>query len=70
MIQQHVLLTEVAALVEDGLVRSTLGEGFGPISAANLRRAHAAIEGGRTIGKIVLTGFSSTTAREAQGMGS
>ena len=30
-----------------------LSENFGAINAANLRRAHAAIEGGRTIGKVM-----------------
>jgi NADPH2:quinone reductase len=29
-----------------------------PINAANLRAAHAKIETGRTIGKIVLTGWN------------
>jgi hypothetical protein len=28
-----------------------------PISAATLREAHAAVEGGRTIGKIVVEGW-------------
>ena len=57
MILQHVLLTEVAALVDDGLVRTTLGEMLGPINAATLKKAHARIEGGRTVGKLVLAGF-------------
>jgi hypothetical protein len=35
-----------------------MGENFGPINAANLRRAHALIESGRARGKIVLEGFS------------
>lgn len=54
MIQQHKLLTEVAALVDDGLIKTTVGENFGSITASNLRRAHAAVESGRTIGKVVL----------------
>jgi NADPH:quinone reductase len=57
MIEQHVLLDEVAALVDAGTVVTTLGESFGAINAANIRRAHAALEGKRTIGKIVLAGF-------------
>lgn len=56
-IQQHRLLTEVAELVDAGLVRSTLGDHFGRIDAAGLRRAHALIESGRAMGKIVLEGF-------------
>ncbi len=57
MIEQHNLLSEVAALVDDGLIKTTLGEVVGPMNAANLRKAHAAIEAGRTIGKLVLTKF-------------
>ena len=57
MIQQHKLLTEVAGLVDEGLVKTTLGQNLGRISAANLRKAHAALESGATIGKVVLEGF-------------
>lgn len=51
------LLAEVAKLVDAGKIRTTLAEHFGTINAANLKRAHAAIETGRTKGKIVLEGF-------------
>ncbi len=54
---QHTLLNEVADLVDAGTLRSTLTEMLGPINAATLRRAHAAIERGRTRGKLVLAGF-------------
>jgi alcohol dehydrogenase len=57
MIEQHRLLERIAALVDQGELRTTVGEHYGTINAANLRRAHAALEGGRTIGKIVLAGF-------------
>jgi NADPH:quinone reductase len=57
MIQQHHLLNEVSAMVDEGQIRTTLGETFGAINASNLRRAHAALESGRVIGKIVLVGF-------------
>ena len=57
MIEQHRLLNAVADLVDDGVLRTTLGEHFGPINAANLRRAHALLESGRARGKIVLEGF-------------
>lgn len=57
MIEQHKLLNEVSALVDEGLVRTTVGQHVGPINAANLRSAHAAIESGRSIGKLVLAGF-------------
>ncbi|MCA1941285.1 MAG: zinc-binding alcohol dehydrogenase family protein [Caenispirillum bisanense] len=57
MAAQGALLTEVAALVDAGTLRSTLSEVLGPIDAATLRRAHALIESGRTRGKLVLQGF-------------
>lgn len=57
MISQHHLLTEVAELVDAGTIRTTVGEHFGVINAANLRRAHQLIESGATKGKIVLEGF-------------
>ncbi len=57
MIEQHRLLAEVARLVDEGVLRTTVGEVGGPVNAANLTRAHAALETGRTIGKIVLAGF-------------
>ncbi|MBX3660397.1 MAG: zinc-binding alcohol dehydrogenase family protein [Ramlibacter sp.] len=57
MARQGELLAEVAALVDAGRLRSTLTEQVGPINAANLRRAHALVETGRSIGKVVLAGF-------------
>jgi NADPH2:quinone reductase len=58
MAEQGVLLNKVADLVDAGTLRTTMGENFGPINAANLKRAHALIESGRARGKIVLEGFS------------
>ncbi|GAB2875445.1 zinc-binding alcohol dehydrogenase family protein [Pseudoduganella ginsengisoli] len=57
MAQQHALLNDVAALVDSGVLKTTLGERFGAINAANLKRAHALIESNRAKGKIVLEGF-------------
>ena len=57
MAEQHRLLTEVAQGVDAGTLRSTLGEHYGSINAANLRRAHAHLESGRARGKIVLSGW-------------
>lgn len=57
MVRQHELLDRVAAMIEDGSLTTTLGEHFGTIDAANLRRAHALIESHRAIGKIVLENF-------------
>ncbi|WP_426153490.1 zinc-binding alcohol dehydrogenase family protein [Pseudomonas sp. DC3000-4b1] len=57
MIKQHELLERVARLIDSGVLKTTLGEHFGRIEAANLRRAHALIESGKARGKIVLEGF-------------
>ncbi|MBB1059475.1 zinc-binding alcohol dehydrogenase family protein [Marilutibacter spongiae] len=59
MIEQHRLLDTVADLVDEGVLRTTLGEHFGRIDAANLMRAHALLESGRARGKIVLEGFGA-----------
>ena len=57
MIEQHRLLQRVAELVDAGTLHTTLGEHFGSINAANLRRAHTLLESGTAKGKIVLEGF-------------
>ena len=57
MIKQHELLERVAELVDSGVLRTTLGEHYGTINAANLIRAHELIESGTAKGKIVLEGF-------------
>lgn len=57
MIEQHRLLERVSDLVDSGVIKTTLGEHFGTINAANLRRAHALLESGKAKGKIVLEGF-------------
>ena len=57
MIEQHKLLNEVAQLVDTGILRTTLAEKLSPIHAENLRKAHAILESGRTIGKVVLEQF-------------
>ena len=59
MVKQHQLLNRVSAMIDDGTLRTTLGEHFGMISADNLRRAHAHIESGRAVGKIVLENFEA-----------
>ncbi|EIK96574.1 zinc-containing alcohol dehydrogenase superfamily protein [Pseudomonas sp. M47T1] len=57
MIEQHHLLNRVAQLIDAGTLRTTVGEHFGRIDAANLKRAHALLESGTARGKIVLEGF-------------
>ena len=57
MVEQHNILNEVSELIDNGTVRTTLGENFGTINAENLRKAHAFLETGKAKGKIVLEGF-------------
>ncbi|WP_077285091.1 zinc-binding alcohol dehydrogenase family protein [Cognaticolwellia aestuarii] len=57
MQMQHDILNEMAKLIDDGLLKTTVGENFGEINAKNLRKAHQFLETGKTKGKIVLAGF-------------
>ncbi|MBR0798552.1 zinc-binding alcohol dehydrogenase family protein [Bradyrhizobium jicamae] len=57
MIAQHHLLDDVADLIDKGVLRTTLDQTFGTINAANLKRAHALLESGKSRGKIVLEGW-------------
>ncbi len=57
MIAQHHLLNDVADLIDKGVLRTTLDQSFGAINAANLKRAHALLESGKSRGKIVLEGW-------------
>jgi NADPH:quinone reductase len=57
MIEQHKHLEALTQLVDAGKIQTTLTELLEPINAANLRAAHAKVEGGQTIGKVVLANF-------------
>lgn len=57
IIAQHQLLTEIATLIDQKTITTTLGEHYGAITAENLRKAHTQLETGRAVGKIVLEGF-------------
>ena len=57
MHKQGQLLAAIAALVDDGLIKSTAAKSLGPISAASLRTAHQELESGHATGKIVLEGY-------------
>lgn len=53
-IRQHELLTEVARLVDAGMIRTTLDTVLHGLSAEVVREGHRLIETGRTKGKIVI----------------
>jgi len=57
MIEQSRLLNRMADLIDQGYIKTTIGKNLGVINAANLRAAHAELESGKSIGKIVLEGF-------------
>ena len=57
MIVQHQILDEAAGLLESGTLRTTAATRLSPINAANLKKAHALLEDGHVVGKIVLEGF-------------
>lgn len=54
---QHDLLTEVAALVDAGVLHTTRQRSGGPISADTVRAAHVLQQSGTAIGKTVLLGW-------------
>lgn len=55
MIEQHHILNEVARLLDEGIIQTTLQQTLSPIHAENLRAAHARLEQGSMIGKLVLS---------------
>lgn len=57
MDEQSKLLSRVADLVDQGYIQTTSGKNLGLINAENLKKAHAELESGKAIGKIVLQGF-------------
>ena len=54
---QHHILSQVARLIDRGVLRTTANLDLGAINAANLREAHRIQESGAAIGKTTLTGF-------------
>ena len=57
MNEQGRLLNRVADLVDQGYIQTTSGKNLGTINADHLKAAHAELESGKAIGKIVLEGF-------------
>ncbi|UCA12369.1 zinc-binding alcohol dehydrogenase family protein [Aeromonas enteropelogenes] len=54
MIEQHRLLQQVATLVDQGVLKSTLTHTLPELTPATLARAHAELEAGRMMGKLVI----------------
>ncbi|WP_202595340.1 zinc-binding alcohol dehydrogenase family protein [Halalkalibacter okhensis] len=57
MIEQHHILNEMANLIDSKTIETTVNQVMSPINAENIRKAHAELEAGTAIGKIVLEHF-------------
>ncbi len=55
MIQQHHILNQIADLLDDGTLKTTLNTTLEGLTAANFIEAHRLSESGKTIGKIAIT---------------
>lgn len=58
MEKQQQLLNHLSELIDIGVFKTTLKKTLSPIHAENIRKAHALVESGKTIGKIVLEDFA------------
>ncbi|WP_206538352.1 zinc-binding dehydrogenase [Bifidobacterium mongoliense] len=54
MVRQHDILEQIAHMIDAGDLVSTVTTRFEGIDAAHLRRAHALVETGHGIGKVVV----------------
>lgn len=54
MIEQHKLLGRVAALLDQGVLKTTLTRTLSELTPITLARAHAEVEAGRMVGKLVI----------------
>ncbi|TMO82307.1 zinc-binding alcohol dehydrogenase family protein [Pseudoalteromonas sp. S3776] len=57
MQEQHIILNNVATMIDQGQIKTTVGEHLGKINAANLRKAHQHLESQTAKGKVVLESF-------------
>lgn len=54
MIQQHYILNRVAGLLDEGVLKTTHTQTLHGLTADNFKQAHAQLESGTTIGKLVI----------------
>lgn len=57
MEKQGEILNEIAKLIESGILKNIVTTRLGKISVENLKKAHAIVESGKTIGKVTLAGW-------------
>jgi NADPH2:quinone reductase len=54
MQEQHVILNQLADLLDEGILKSTLNVTLNGLTAGNFKKAHELLESGKTIGKIAI----------------
>lgn len=54
MLSQHVILEKMAALLDQGIIKSTVTQELSPFNVANLKRAHELVESNHMMGKVVI----------------
>jgi NADPH2:quinone reductase len=54
MISQHHILNELANLLDNGTIQSTLKTTLNGLTVSNFKKAHQLLESGTTIGKIAI----------------
>ncbi len=57
IIEQHNILNRVAALIDEGKLLATANDNLSPISAGNILEGHRRLESGKSIGKLVVSGW-------------
>ena len=58
MQSQHDLLNQVATLIDQGILKTTIAENLGVLNIASLVKAHKLLESGMAFGKVVLSGMA------------
>jgi NADPH2:quinone reductase len=54
MIQQHYILTQIAQLIDKGVLKTTVNQTLPFLTAENMTKAHIQLESGTTIGKVAV----------------
>ena len=57
IIEQHHILNRVAELIDNGKLLATANDNLSPINAENILEGHRRLESGKSIGKLVVSGW-------------
>jgi zinc-binding alcohol dehydrogenase family protein len=57
--QQHLILNQIAALIDKQTLRCTMTQQIGQLDLASLKQAHEMLASGHTLGKIALVGMNT-----------